>query len=343
MRKRNFIVFLILVILFVILTKYNGAAKSFFFNFINPIKSAYLNLTDLSSSYLSQKEKIRELEKINSKLNIVLIEQSNYIQELSKIYRVLPSLVKKPYKSIYMVNAISYVKLNRLNEIMLTTPKNLSLEENHPYGLMQNDVASGVARYKDGKLYGYLLSYPKCTFSVVIGKDRINGVAQGDGSEGMIIKFIPRWSKIEIGDIVRTSGLDNIFYPDIPVGKVTDIKVLDRYQEVKIKIFANINKPSIFFLISDPRPYLTTDYTPETSFPNRVYPFVPTDKQNNINSASQTKENVIEPQSIDEQDYLKLLDSRIIWQNQLQFEQNEDKNTSNENNQTFKKFNLTPN
>ena len=344
MKRRNFTVLFILVIAFVVLTKYNGTAKSFFLDFINPIKTAYLNLTDLSSSYLSQKEKIRRLEKQNSKLNIVLIEQSRYIQELSKVYKLLPSLAKKPYKSIYLVNTISYVKLNRLNEIMLTTPKNLDLKENNPYGLMQNDVASGVARFKDGKLYGFMLSHPKCTFSVIIGKDKVNGVAQGDGNKGMIIKFIPRWSKIEIGDIVKTSGLDNIFYPNIPVGEVTDIEVLDRYQKVKMKIYANINKPSIFFLISDPRPYLTTDYMPKTSFPNKVYPFVPTDENSSDESyPTQTKENVVEPENINEQDYLKLFNSEIIWQNQLQFEHEEEENITNENNQTFKKFNLTPN
>jgi len=321
MKKRSLLLLIVLTILFVIFTKYNGIAKSFLIDFINPIKIAYLKFTDISDSYLKQQENILKLEKENRKLNKLLIEQSNYIEQLSKIYKLIPSLVKKPYKNIYIINTISYVKLNKLNELMLTTPKNFKFQEKKPYGLMQNDVASGIAQYKNGKLYGYLLSNPKCTFSVMIGNKEISGVAQGDNRGGMTIKFIPRWSKVQIGDIVKTSGLDNIFFPNIPVGTVTDIKLLDRYKEATVKVFANLSKPSAFFLISDPTPYLTTDYMPNTSFPNKVYPFVPVEKdEESNNETTQTKDTTIEPKHMNEEEYLELFNSNIIWQTPLKLD-----------------------
>ena len=326
MKKRSFSLLILLVILFVVFTKYNGVAKSFLLDFINPIKIAYLKFNNISDSYLKQQENILKLQKENSKLKKLLIEQSNYIGQLSKIYKLIPSLVHKPYKSIYLTNTISYVKLNRLNEIMLTTPKNFKFKDKKPYGLMQDDVASGIAQYKDGKLYGYLLSNPKCTFSVIIGKDKVNGVAQGDTKDGMIIKFIPRWSKIQIGDIVKTSGLDSIFFPNIVVGVISDIKTLDKYKEAKLKVYAKLTNPSLFFLIADPTPYLTTDYTPNTSFPTRVYPFIKiNEEQDRQNRATQTKENVIDPESLKEEDYQEIFNSKFIWQNQLEFEEKKDK------------------
>jgi len=322
MKKRSLILLIVLIVLFVISTKYHGISKSFFLDFINPVKVSYLKLTNISDSYLKQQENILKYEKENNRLKKLLIEQSNYIDQLSKIYKLIPSLVKKPYKNIYLTDTISYVKLNRLNEIILTTPKNFNFEDKKPYGLLQNDIVSGIAQYKDGKLYGYLLSNPKCTFSVVIGDKKVNGVAQGDNKNGMIIKFIPRWSKIKIGDIVNTSGLDNIFFPKIPVGIVTDIKTLDRYKEAKVKVYANLSKPSTFFLISDATPYLTTDYTPKTSFPNKFYPFVPASSnvEQDINT-TQTKDQTISPESVDEQEYLELFKSKFIWQNRLEFEE----------------------
>ena len=330
MKKRRFILLILLVILFVVFTKYNGVAKSFLLDFINPVKIAYLKFTNISDSYLKQQENILKLQKENSELKKLLIEQSNYIEQLSKIYKLVPSLARKPYKSIYITNTISYIKLNRLNEIILTTPKNFKFQDKKPYGLMQNDVASGIAQYIDGKLYGYLLSNPKCTFSVTIGKDRVNGIAQGDNKDGMIIKFIPRWSKIQIGDIVKTSGLDSIFFPNIVVGVISDVKTLDRYKEAKIKVYAKLSNPSLFFLISDPTPYLTTDYTPNTSFPTKVYPFIKVnEKQDTQNETSQTKEDTIEPKSVDEQEYLKLFNSKFIWQNRLEFEDETAKPTTN--------------
>jgi len=322
MRKRSLTLLIILIILFVIFNKYNGITKSFFLNFINPVKVAYLKLTNISDSYLKQQENILKYQNENRKLKKLLIEQSNYIDQLSKIYKLIPSLSKKPYKSIYLTDTISYVKLNRLNEIILTTPKNFNFEKKKLYGLMQNDMVSGIAQFKDDKLYGYLLSNPKCTFSVAIGDKKVNGVAQGDNKDGMIIKFIPRWSKIKIGDIVKTSGLDSIFFPRVTVGKIVDIKTLDRYKEAKVKVFANLSRPSTFFLISDATPYLTTDYMPKTSFPNKFYPFVPANgnTQDDTNT-TQTKEQTISPELVNEQEYLELFNSKFIWQNKLQFEE----------------------
>ena len=327
MRKKRFLLLILLVILFIIFTKYNGALKSFLLDFINPIKIAYLRFTNISDSYLKQQENILKLQKENNKLKKLLIEQSNYIEQLSDIYKLLPSLAKKPYKSIYLTDTISYVKLNRLNEVILTTPKNFTFKNSKPYGLMQDDVAAGMAQYSDGKLYGYLLSNPKCTFSVFIGEDKINGIAQGDNKDGMIIKFIPRWSKIQIGDAVKTSGLDSIFFPNIVVGVVTDIKTLDRYKEAKIKVYANLSKPSTFFLISDPTPYITTDYTPNTSFPTNVYPFIKVNKKESVNSnTTQTKDNIVEPESIKEEEYQELFNSKFIWQKRLDIEEEPSKN-----------------
>ena len=326
MKKRSLILLILLVVLFVVFTKYNGVAKSFFLDFINPVKIAYLKFNNISNSYLKQQENILKLQEENNKLKKLLIEQSNYIEQLSKIYKLVPSLAKKPYKSIYLTNTISYIKLNRLNEIMLTTPKNFNFKNKKPYGLMQNDVASGVAQYKDGKLYGYLLSNPKCTFGVSIGKDKANGVAQGDKKDGMTIKFIPRWSKVQIGDIVKTSGLDSIFFPNIVVGVVSDVKILDRYKEAKVKIYAKLAKPSLFFLISDPTPYLTTDYTPNTTFPAKVYPFIKVNgEQGAQNETTQTKDGIVDPESLKEEDYQELFNSKIIWQNNLQFDNQKEK------------------
>lgn len=319
MKKRSLLLLLLLIILFTIVTKYNSSVKSFLLDFIDPIKVTYLHLTNLSSSYLKQQENIIKLQKENTQLKKLLIEQSNYIEQLSKIYKLLPSLAKKPYKSIYIVDTISYVKLNRLDEVLLTTPKEIVKQNKKLYGLIQGDVAAGTVEKIGNKLYAYLLSHSKCTFDVTIGTKGTHGIAQGDGKKGMFIKFIPRWSKIAIGDIVKTSGLDNIFFPNIPVGVVTDVQTLDQYKLATIKVYAKLTKPSTFFLISDPTPYLTTDYTPKTAFPHKVYPYVAVEENSESNNTTlQTKENIIDPKQMKEDEYFNLFNFQHIWDTPLQ-------------------------
>jgi rod shape-determining protein MreC len=310
MKKRSIFILLTLLLLFIITTKYNGVVKGFFLDFINPIKTAYLNITHMSDSYIDQHNNLITLQNENNRLKKLLIEQSNYIEQLSKVYKLLPSLEKKPYKNIYLVDTISYVKLNRLDEVLVTTPKELKDKKKQLYGLTQNDVAAGIVQNISGKFYAFLLSHPKSTFGVTIGTKNVHGIAQGDGKKGMIIKFIPRWAKVNIGDTVKTSGLDNIFFPNIPVGVVTNIQTLDQYKQATMKVYANLSKPSIFFLISDPTPYLTTNYNPETAYPGKIYPFIPiTSKQADEESAAkQTKDDTIDPTLLNEAEYKNVFD-----------------------------------
>lgn len=54
-----------------------------------------------------------------------------------------------------------------------------------------------------------------------IGKSKM--LAQGIGNNSMIVKYINKTDKIAVGDILVTTGLDDLYPADIPVAKVTKI------------------------------------------------------------------------------------------------------------------------
>ena len=62
-----------------------------------------------------------------------------------------------------------------------------------------------------------------CSF---IGNSKGSGILTSKQSDDKLlqVKFIPIWANINIGDEVITSGLDNIFYEGLRVGKVVEIK-----------------------------------------------------------------------------------------------------------------------
>ena len=76
----------------------------------------------------------------------------------------------------------------------------------------------------------------------------IPGVAQGR-NDRLIVKFIPKWEKVNVGDEVLTSGLDEIFFAGVPVGKVVRVFSEDMYQSAEIQTFAHISIPSYLYLI----------------------------------------------------------------------------------------------
>ncbi len=262
MKTRIFIIILLLLVLGVLLTRNDDRITNTLLNIINPIKQNYKALTqeleDKGQSYLFQQESIERLSKENRILRKRLLEQTHYIKQVKDIYEVLPRLSKLPVHNIALTSTISYVKLNSFSQIILTKPKGLHKQK--IYGLMQDSVVAGIARLKNNQLYGYLTSDPQCRFAVFIGKEQAPGIAIGLEKNRMIVKFIPKWHKIKKGEKVVTSGLDNIFFANLPVGIVTKVEVQSAYKVAYIKTYADIFHPQVFFLIEDARATLTRGF-----------------------------------------------------------------------------------
>jgi len=110
---------------------------------------------------------------------------------------------------------------------------------------------AGIALKNSDLLRGILLSNPICQFSTFIGKKKTPGIAKGIDAQSIEVNFIPKWSKIEVGDKVVTSGLDNIFLPEIPVGIVTNILTKSTYKTAIVETYADVLHPNFFYLVKE--------------------------------------------------------------------------------------------
>jgi rod shape-determining protein MreC len=215
-----------------------------------PIKEAYLNFTNQTTEkfekHTSQAKRISELKKENILLRKYLYQQKMTINQLQQYSH---SRFKK-YESdenVLQVQTISYKKMNDFSSIYLSNHE--KLKNDKIYGLIQKNVAAGIAIKNDNLLEGILLSNEKCKFSTFIGEKRMPGIAKGIDEKTMEINFIPKWSKIAIGDKVVTSGLDNIFLANIPVGIVKKILTRSTYKTAIIETYANVLHPEYFYLV----------------------------------------------------------------------------------------------
>ena len=262
MKTRIIIIILLLLVLTVLLTRNDERIADTLVSAVNPVKQSYKKFTqgleDKSQSYLFQKETIEKFSHENRILRKRLLEQMHYIGQVQKVYKVLPDLSKHPVHSISIADTISYVKLNSFTQIILTRPKDI--EEGKLYGLIQGTVAAGVASVKNGQLYGYLTSDSKCRFSVYVGGKKAPGIAIGVEKNVMLVKFIPKWYDVKVGDRVVSSGLDNIFFANVPVGVVTEVEVQSAYTVAYIKTYSNVLHPKTFFVINDPKPTLLENF-----------------------------------------------------------------------------------
>jgi len=223
------------------------------FSFISiPVKKVYLNITnsisDSIDKYISQSNTVDNLKKENILLRKYLYNQKMTINQLEQYSK---SKVKKYDKNdnVLRIQTLSYKKLNDFSYIYLTSADGNNLKEDKIYGLIQKNVVAGIAIKKDNRLEGILLSNEKCQFSTFIGQKKMPGIAKGIDERKMEINFIPKWSKITVGDKVVTSGLDNIFLANIPVGVVAKVLTRSTYKTAIINTYANILHPNYFYLV----------------------------------------------------------------------------------------------
>jgi rod shape-determining protein MreC len=304
MKSRVVLIVILVIVLLILTGRNNSGLQRLILDFINPIRIGYKEFTreieSKSKSYIFQKKEIERLTQENRVLRKYLFDQTHYIKQLSNIYEVIPSLRKLPYKNIALVDTISYVKLNKFDQILLSLPPNYELNSSKVYGLIQKEQVGGIAKFENGHLYGYLVSNPECSFSVIVGPKNYPGIAFGKDYKSMVVKFIPKWADVKKGDFVQTSGLDGIFFAHIPVGVVESVSVKESYKVATVKFLADIMHPDIFFLILDSKPYLVSYYDRNSSFPNQEYPFKnqpPLKREANLTSipTNQTKDEHFDP------------------------------------------------
>lgn len=239
---------LILAFLIFMSFYYGGYIKRAVLVVNDTLINAYHNtknyIVDTINEHFNQVEEIRILRAKNENLEQTSILVSTFASQLNSLLEDRNSTQYFP--KVSLVKAISYVQLSDYNRVWLSFSSNLSSSRNR--GLIYQGYTAGIAVVKDGRLMALLQGDEQCTFSVYVGKGKVPGIAQGKNDK-IIVKFIPKWEKINIGDEVLTSGLDEIFFVGVPVGKVVNVLSEDMYQSAEVEVFARISIPSYLYLI----------------------------------------------------------------------------------------------
>ncbi|TQV64561.1 MAG: rod shape-determining protein MreC [Sulfurovum sp.] len=267
MTTKNFFIlfFTLFIVLFVF--REDKVVHSLYLKATLPIKRVYSNVTDAFSrkyeQYFDQADKIAELKNNNDKLQKYIYGQKMQLDQMKEFKKSQNPQLDFD-KNIIRVKTISYKNMNNFSVVYLTKANELANSDTTGkfYGLISKNLAAGIAVKRDGLLEGILLSDPSCQFSVFVGEGRTPGITRGSFGKQMEVNFIPKWSKIKVGDKVVTSGLDKIFIPNVPVGKVVKIDTKSAYKTAIIDVYANVSDPTYFYLVKHVSyiPTLTMEY-----------------------------------------------------------------------------------
>ena len=249
MNKKLLPYLFILLALFVGALYYTNTIQSPLLSFLNSIKISFHDLTqsleDSVQKHFFQAQEIEDLKKKLQKYDDNHLLMQQFASELTDLYKENNStLTLNP--QVELVRTISYEKFANLNRIWLDIPE---YNSSKIYGLVYKELVAGIVVPKEGKPLGLLNTDIKSTYAVYIGQNKAPGIAHGNNDKNLVVNFIPAWYEIKVGDEVITSGLDNIFFKGLKVGKVLSLSKSQGYQNAVIEQYYKANEPNYFHII----------------------------------------------------------------------------------------------
>jgi len=248
--NRELVGFLFLAFAIVIgVLKFTNWIQDPFISGLNSVKNFYHESVEgINSSideHFSQQETIIRLEAENKtyKKNNLLAQE--FAVELNSMFKEHHSSLKISPK-VQLVKTLSYVKFGDINRVWLDMK---DYNTSKVYGLVSEGVSAGIVTFKHNQPMALLNSDYKCSYTVYIGKKRAPGIVHGKNTKEMVVEFIPNWIKLKVGDEVYTSGLDNLFFAGLKVGKVLKITKSQGFQNALIAPYFDVTQPDYFHVI----------------------------------------------------------------------------------------------
>jgi len=248
--NRELVGFLFLALAIVIgILKFTNWIQDPFIAGLNGVKNFYHESVEgINSSideHFSQQETIIKLQKENKKYKENNLLAQEFATELNAMFKEHNSDLKISPK-VQLVKTLSYAKFGDINRVWLDMK---DYNTSKVYGLVAEGVSAGIVTFKHGQPMALLNSDYKCSYTVYIGKKRAPGIVHGKNTKEMLVEFIPNWIKLEVGDEVFTSGLDNLFFTGLRVGKVLEITKSQGFQNALIEPYFDVTQPGYFHVI----------------------------------------------------------------------------------------------
>ncbi|MCK9455092.1 MAG: rod shape-determining protein MreC [Sulfurimonas sp.] len=249
MNKGLFGFFLLFTALFAGAFYYTNIIQTPFISALNNIKSNYHASTEFIQDQIEKHFfQARHIEELKNKLkkyenSELVMQQLN--SEIDSFFTENNSSLKVDSK-VELVRTLSYQKFGDLNRLWLEVN---DFNTSRVYGLVYKKYVAGIVVSHEQRALALLNRDIKSSYSVYIGEESAPGIAHGNSTKYLVVKFIPAWYHIKKGDEVITSGLDEIFFKGLKVGRVLSVTFSQGYQNAIIEPYYKANKPNYFHMI----------------------------------------------------------------------------------------------
>lgn len=212
------------------------------------LKKLYIDtktsIKETKDKYFNQTKTIEFLQNENKELKSFKLKYQSAKNELDNLNKNL-NHTNATTEQIKFTKVLSYVDFDDYTKIWLDMEK----KDDSILGVISDQYAAGIVVNKDNKAKALLNGNEKCNYAIFIGENEAPGIIHASkNGQYLVAKFIPIWFDIKKGDEVITSGMDNIFFKGLKVGRVLSIKKMQDLQEATILPYAKVLKQNSFFV-----------------------------------------------------------------------------------------------
>ncbi|MFN7824351.1 MAG: rod shape-determining protein MreC [Pseudobdellovibrionaceae bacterium] len=199
-----------------------------FFEFSDGVRGTtalYLNLIDIKKNNQILESKNRELQ--------TRLEQMRELEIENERLRGLQGF--QANSKMEMISA------QVMSKDLLADHNTLQISKGSQHG-----IKVGQAVIATGGVVGHVFRTENLTSQVllltdrysvvdgIVARSRSRGIVEGRGGSGLSLKYVEKSEDVVAGDIVVTSGLDNIFPKGFPVARVKDVE--NKSYSVSLKV-----------------------------------------------------------------------------------------------------------
>jgi len=258
--KKYFLIVIGLITVLIILNTIPGLASglgNFLFKIFSPIGGFFIKTGDRVIGFFEILISIKDLAKENIALrqeNQELEAEISQLKEVEKENRALRQGLKISRKDQNIIEIASVVGKDiqeSQNWILIDKGTKQGIEKN--MALISEDMAlvGKIAEVMSDFSKAMLITNKESIVAALAEKNRSEGLVKKEEKGKLFMDFIPRSEKLEIGERIITSGMDNIYPKGILIGKIENIDLSQNqlFQKITITPAVDFSKLEEVFIV----------------------------------------------------------------------------------------------
>jgi rod shape-determining protein MreC len=203
--------------------------KEMFSYTVTPVQGVILGLQDSIRGVWTDYFFLVGVEEENETLKKTmysLVEENRRLKESARQDERLRSLLEFKEALPYSTTGAAIIGFNMerwSRTVTIDKGSSEGVQKDHA-AIAPGGVVGRIIEVNNGSSRVLLTTDLRSNIDVIIERSRVKGVVEGNGTDGLIMKYVRQIDEIQVGDQVVTSGLSGVFPKGLVVGEVTKVE-----------------------------------------------------------------------------------------------------------------------